>query len=436
MDEMESRPIWLKKGERIDEVLFCEQFLLENPMICDEGIFFTPEGRMTDEEPLRRKVYETLRPWLTSGLGKRVDSIITTLRLECCRQSPDRDEADRLYTLDVANGTYSLVYGFSPMKHITRYRLPVAYNPDAPRPERWLSFLEELLEPEDIPTLQEYLGYCLIPTTLGQKMLIIVGQGGEGKSRIGVVMKELLGDNMALNSLAKIENSPFARADIQHTLLMVDDDLRMEALNQTNYIKSIITAELPMDLERKGIQSYQGRLHCRFLAFGNDCLQALHDRSHGFFRRQILLVAKPRPADRKDDVYLGYSLRQEREGILLWCLEGLERLIHQDFKFTISTKARKNLRDAMIRGNNLLEFMSSQGYIRLDPEGCATSRQLYEVYKDWCADNALKPVAEQSFWSFLTQSGHQYGLSASKKIPGGNGRQVRGFRGIRICPRF
>ena len=34
--------------------------------------------------------------------------------------------------------------------------------------------------------------------------------------------------------------------------------MRMEALRQTNYVKSIVTAQGKMDLERKGKQSYQG----------------------------------------------------------------------------------------------------------------------------------------------------------------------------------
>ena len=33
---------------------------------------------------------------------------------------------------------------------------PVAYNPNAPQPVLWLKFLDGLLYPEDIPTLQEY----------------------------------------------------------------------------------------------------------------------------------------------------------------------------------------------------------------------------------------------------------------------------------------
>lgn len=120
-------------------------------------------------------------------------------------------------------------------------------------------------------------------------MLLLTGKGGEGKSRVGVVLQALLGCNLKTGSIAKVEISPFARADLQNMLVMLDDDMKMEALTQTNNIKAIVTAELPMDLERKGQQSYQADMRVRFLALGNGRMQALHDRSYGFFRRQILL---------------------------------------------------------------------------------------------------------------------------------------------------
>ncbi len=59
-------------------------------------------------------------------------------------------------------------------------------------------------------------------------------------------------------------------------LLMVDDDMKMEALRSTNYVKSIVTAQGKMDLERKNKQSYQGCMFCRLLAFSNGDLQALY----------------------------------------------------------------------------------------------------------------------------------------------------------------
>ena len=63
--------------------------------------------------------------------------------------------------------------------------------------------------------------------------------------------------------IQKVENNRFARADLEGKLLMVDDDLDMNALTKTNYVKSIVTAELRMDLERKKEQSYQGDVYKR-----------------------------------------------------------------------------------------------------------------------------------------------------------------------------
>ena len=98
-------------------------------------------------------------------------------------------------------------------------------------------------------------------------MMLIVGKGGEGKSRIGLVLKRLMGDAASNGSVQKVENNRFARADLERRLLMIDDDMDMNALPKTNYIKTIVTAEAKLDLERKGVQSYQRDIYARFLCF-------------------------------------------------------------------------------------------------------------------------------------------------------------------------
>ena len=274
------------------------------------GAFFTTESRITDENKLRKEVYDRIKPFFTQGITKRVTALIDTMRMEC--YSPDLPlHHDRIH---VKNGTLFLDGHFTPDKDYCRNRLPVSYNPNAPKPEKWLKFLSELLEPDDILTLQEFMGYCFIPSTKGQKMLLLIGKGGEGKSRIGLVLRSLLGANMNTGSISKVETSPFARADLEHELLLLDDDMKLEALPQTNNIKAIITAELPMDLERKGQQSYQGDLYVRFIGLGNGTLQSLYDRSVGFFRRQIILTTKDKPADRIDDPYIAEKMCAEAEG--------------------------------------------------------------------------------------------------------------------------
>lgn len=427
---MANFPEWYD-GKHVNEVKFCEEFLKSHPMKSVNGTFFTVEGRVTDEDKLRRDIYELLKPFFSTALGKRVNNLLEALRLEA--YAPDLPiQRDRIH---VANGILFLDGTFSSEREFCRNRLPVAYNANAKPPATWLRFLGELLYPEDIPTLQEFMGYCFLPTTKGQKMLMLIGRGGEGKSRIGLVLRALLGANMATGSIAKIESSRFARADLEHELVMLDDDMKLEALPQTNHIKAIVTAELPMDLERKGQQSYQGDLYVRFLGFGNGSLKALYDRSEGFFRRQIILTTKPKDDKRLDDPFIAEKMCAEAEGIFLWCLDGLRRLISNDYRFTLSERARENMAEAVSDGNNAVDFMRSEGYIRLKADAEASSRDVYAVYKLWCEDNVLHPLSARSLSAHLNENQREYNIEPTNNLYLPGGRRVRGYIGIEVLQR-
>ena len=214
-------------------------------------------------------------------------------------------------------------------------------------------------------------------------------------------------------------------------------DMKLEALPQTNHIKAIVTAELPMDLEKKGRQSYQGQLYVRFIGLGNGTLHSLYDRSVGFFRRQIILTAKERPANRVDDPFIAEKMCGEAEGIFLWALEGLRRLIVNNYRFTISQQAQENMKAAVADGNNIVEFMQSTGYIAFQPDAASSSKDLYAAYKLWCEDNAYNALSMKSFCNYLTQNAGSYGISHTNNIYIGNGRRSRGFTGLQVLiPHF
>ena len=424
-DGME-QPSWYD-GKMIDEVAFCASFLHQHPMKCVRGRLFTVDGMIEDEGKIQQMILDEVMSCQSIGIAKKVKSLFDAVKL-MAYSDPLPIETDRIH---VANGTYFLDGKFTEDKTYCNNRMRVKYNPNAPQPQRWLHFLSDLLVPEDIPTLQEYLGYCLIPSTKGQKMLMLIGKGGEGKSRIGLVMRSILGDSMNTTSIQKIENNRFSRADLENKLLMVDDDMDMSALPKTNYIKSIVTAECKMDLERKGVQSYQSQLYARFLCFGNGALTALHDQSDGFFRRQIVLTTKDRPADRTDDPFLVEKLMSEMEGIFLWCLEGLHRLLANNYQFTISGQAVENVETVKRSSNNVIEFLQSEGYIRFKADAEASSKALYEAYKLWCEDNVRKPMSANRLSSELTQNERLYNVEATNNIHV-SGKRVRGFIGIEV----
>lgn len=425
--KMRAVPEWFD-GKKINEVLFSQDFLDRHPMKCINGQLFTEEGAVEDEEWVKQLILNEIRDCITTGLHKRVSNLLEVIKLQAYSQ-PLPIETDRIH---VANGVYYLDGRFLPMKNFCTNRLTVSYNPSAPKPERWLRFLLELLEPEDIPTLQEYLGYCLIPSTKGQKMMMILGRGGEGKSRIGLVLKAMLGRSMNTGSIQKVESNRFARADLENRLLMVDDDMDMNALPKTNYIKSIVTAEAAMDVERKGIQSYQVQLCVRFLCFGNGALSSLYDHSDGFYRRQLILTTRNRPADREDDPFLVEKMCEELEGIFLWCLEGLHRLIGNNYHFTVSKKGAENVETVKRNNNNIIEFLHSTGYIQFRADAEASSKALYDAYTLWCEDNACHRLSASRLSSELAQNEALYNVEYTNNIYLSGGRRVRGFVGIEV----
>ena len=362
-------PLWPDwyNGKKIDEVQFGRAFLEQWPLKCVNGTLYTLDGPVEDESEIKQRILENIEEYVTSGLSKKVTNILETIKL---------------------------------------------------------------LDDADIPTLQEYLGYCLIPSTKGQKMMLIVGKGGEGKSRIGLVLKRLMGDAASNGSVQKVENNRFARADLERRLLMIDDDMDMNALPKTNYIKTIVTAEAKLDLERKGVQSYQRDIYARFLCFGNGALTSLYDHSDGFFRRQLILTTKDKPADRTDDPFLVEKMCAELEGILLWCLEGLHRLVQNDFRFTVSERAAANVDTIKRSSNNVIDFMESEGYFRFKADYSISSKEFYDIYKQWCEDNACHSVSAIRFSAELRQNDRRYNLEATNNIYLPGGRRVRGFVGI------
>ena len=154
----------------------------------------------------------------------------------------------------------------------------------------------------------------------------------------------------------KLAVDDFETVDYYYELFMI----------QTNHIKSIVTVEDQIDLERKGQQSFKGVVYARLIAFGNGGLHALYDKTDGFYRRQLILTTKDKVEGKEDDPYLIDKLREERDGIFLWELEGLHRLMANNFVFSESDDVKQNLVDAQEEGNNILAFMKSEGYVQFE----------------------------------------------------------------------
>lgn len=96
-------PIWFD-GQNINEALFCEEFLHERRIIFANGAFFTPDGRVTDDLPLRGEIYEKLKCCAVNNIPRKISNILEVLKLEA-QVADFPPEQDRIH---VSNGTLIL----------------------------------------------------------------------------------------------------------------------------------------------------------------------------------------------------------------------------------------------------------------------------------------------------------------------------------------
>ena len=124
----------------------------------------------------------------------------------------------------------------------------------------------------------------------------------------------------------------------------------------------------------------------------------------------------------------------ELEGILLWCLEGLHRLVQNDFRFTVSERAAANVDTIKRSSNNVIDFMESEGYFRFKADYSISSKEFYDIYKQWCEDNACHSVSAIRFSAELRQNDRVITLKppTTSICPVAAGAGLRGHRAA--CP--
>ncbi len=420
----QSYPTWFD-GKKVDETAYCQWLFAKEEMRCINKRLYNMDGLLSDEM-MKARIVRDLHLYVRTSLYKKASNILDTLKAMCYSE-PMIPPSDRIH---FHNGTYHLQKGFSSEKEWTMNRLPMDYREDAKEPKRWLQFVNELLFQEDVSTLQEFLGYVLIPTNKGQAMLLMIGKGGEGKSRINAVLQKMLGTNMNIGFIEKLEKDKFAPANLEGKLLMIDDDIKMEALPSTNVLKAIVTCDGVMEVERKNEQAFQAMMYAKLICLGNGSLRSLYDKSNGFYRRQLVLRTKDKDPSRQDDPYLVEKLEAEIPGILLWCLEGLHRLIQNDYQFTISDRAKLYKEELMEADNNIRAFLTSVGYLRFDPTKKMTTKEIYQIYVRWCDDNAEKPMALNTLSNYLQENAKAIGIKYNKNIVRNGTKYNRGFNGL------
>ena len=417
-------------GVYINEPLFIEQFIAERELRCIQGQFYGIDGLIPADE-IKHTIQNLISEHIVKNIAKVTENLFRGL-INFCYSEPMKAHKDEIH---VQNGILYTNGTFVPNKKFCISRLDVNYCPTAPKPEKWLKYLDELLEPDDIPTLQEFIGYCLIPSTKAQTMLFLIGSGGEGKGVTGEVLSAMFRNSMVTGKIQKIATDRFIGADLENKLLFLDDDLNFNAMPDTGMLKSLVTANTPFRIERKYADKYDAYLYTRLICFGNNCLNSLYDHTDGFYRRQLIIRTKPKRKGRIDNPMLaGEIISEELDSVFLWAFEGLQRLIRNNFELTVSEKSRKALNEAKAENFNFELFLREEAVFADNYE--ITTADLYNTYCCWCGDNGFTMFKRESIVRYMKNNTEKLGIEYSQHCKNHAGREARGFRGIRTRYKF
>ena len=433
--EAPTHPVWTSgsgDSRKLNEQMYVTEFIAQKQVRCINNKLYSVDGAIEDGKA-RQLIIRDILPYVKTNHGDKAEKLLRSIKALCYTEPPKPD-TERLH---FANGTLSkdkdgMFTEFSEEKDFCLNRFPVKYDPNAPKPERFLRYLQDVYQGDDQITIQQYCGYCLLPTTMLQKMLIIIGSGGEGKSVLRSILDDAFGNSNCIKESILTVESRFGVANLENKLLFIDDDVSENAIHNARNLKTLVTNDGMISAERKGVQDNQINAYARFICFGNFTVQALYDTSEGFTRRQLILETKPKNPNRTDIPFLGRKITQnELEGVMIWLVNGLNDFIKNGYKIAVSDRTQ-NISDQIKRENDTVRlFLEECTEIVIEPGAAIYSETLTEVYKTFCEENVLISLRPNTFISAVKSKGKAKGIRFSTHVTI-NGRRRRGFEGIGI----
>lgn len=436
--QTQQTPVWAtvtKTGKKvIDEMVYVNDLLSRRSMYCYDDQMYDVDGKISETE-LKKQIITEVGPYVPHNLDKIVNSIYKSLQMYTAVDKPyiDRDH------IHVSNGTIDLeTFTFTSEKHFCSNRIATAYNPQAAKPETFLRIVHDLYYDDDVPAVQAYDGLCLLPRNDAQTMILFRGPGGEGKSTKEKAIVGVLGDKNVFSPgrFSELIDDKFQVANAAGKLLTFIDELPAAGIEDTSIIKTILSVDGKQSLRRMYKQESEGFLYTKLAACTNHMsLTSLHDRTDGFWRRQAIIEVKPKQENRPEIKEIKQKLEAEREGILLWMIEGLKKIKAAGWSLEplLSPRSLQAREAARLEGNSARDYLGST-WVMYGQEAMVATRDLYDDYVEYCQLNALVRLSERSFHGEVMQIAGRKGIATTTNAVTKDGRRAKGFTGICCTP--
>jgi putative DNA primase/helicase len=304
-------------------------------------------------------------------------------------------------------------------RFFSSFALDYDFDPNAPAPVRWLAFLKSLWpeDPESIETLQEWMGHLLTPDTTHQKILMMIGPKRSGRGTIARIIKAMLGaDNVANPTLASLATN-FGLAPLIGKPCAIITDARLSG--RTDVVQVVerllsISGEDSQTIDRKHLPAVTVKLPTRFTLISNE-MPRLTDTSGALAGRLILLPLTVSFFGREDR-QLTADLLTELPGILLWAIQGWQRLRERG-RFLQPASGAEMVEEMEDLSSPIGAFLKDRCEVK--PGAEVRAEDLFEAWRWWCESTGRK----------YTGTAQEFGRDLRAVMPNLTTKQHRGDQG-------
>lgn len=285
-------------------------------------------------------------------------------------------------------------------------KLPFGYVPQATAPA-FDRFLDEVLYAEEKDAVLDAMAYSFYREHVADIINILVGVGANGKSVLAYIMERLHGEaQVSHRSMKDLMTNRFAKAGLEGKNLNFTTETAKITYADTAILKEL-TSNGMQDLERKGVQPYQGRLWAKIWTATN-VFPDFDDDSDGMTRRlNIFDFPNQFEGDKEDpDLKSKLTTPDVLAGIMNMLIPRIKR-IAETKKVIMAQKSIDERRRAMKLAKNplvafeedcLREPASDEVPTREEPaKDCELKRDVYQVFLIWCTLNKIPKMSEDAF---------------------------------------
>lgn len=264
------------------------------------------------------------------------------------------------------------------------------------------SYLAYSLPNESEPLmLYEYLGYCMTMDTQMQKFMVLIGNGGTGKSVLINLFQKIIGVENTSNISLQDLNKRFYATCLFGKQLNACGDISCNAMDSTDVIKKA-TGEDTLIYEKKGQDAMQFVSHAKLLFSANAMPENLEEKSDAFYRRLLVLDMNTVVPKDKKDPNLKRKMEQELDYSIHMAMMALKGLYETEV-FTESQHSNEMIEKIQCASDSVKAFLNEK--ICEKKGNKIPKTNMYEMYLEYCKDADRKPLGKKNYYNVLERKG-------------------------------